>query len=240
MFKKFLLAAFAAGAVAVCAAQASAASRHSQNVWIDAHVYSVTDNSLLKDVPGSISRLPGAKLVMNGQSADGRSTAVRAWVIDKDSDTTVVNALAGFKTSEVTSIVNIVPAGKMTPLEVGTDREYIRAISFEKVPRGVDKLKIEKASVKTGYKLHATPTIRKDGIHLSLYQRVSALVGPDDGFQNFKVPGGGIIQLKRIAEQAIQFEDIAMPNKDQAIVLLQPGPVKNKYLVTVLQADLVR
>jgi hypothetical protein len=31
-----------------------------------------------------------------------------------------------------------------------------------------------------------------------------------------------------------------MPNKDQAIVLLQPGPVKNKYLVTVLQADLVR
>lgn len=240
--EKITLLALAAAAVVLTTAPSIAASRHGQSINVEAHVFSVEDNSILRDLNTAIVRLPGAVLVSDGKSAKGPETPIRAWIVDTKAlkGNSVAGALNAFHPSEVTNIANVIPAGRMTPVEVGTDRAYVRSISFEAGENGRNKRSVETASVKTGYKLHLTPRIRKDGIHLAVDQSVSALTGPDDGFRNFEVDGG-VIQLKQTAQRAIRYNDIRMPGPDKAIVILQPGLVaKNEYLVTVLKAEVSR
>jgi hypothetical protein len=242
MLKNIALLALAVAAVVLTTTPSIAASRHGQLINVGIHVFSVEDNSILQDLNTAIARLPGAVLVSDGKSVKGAVTPIRAWIIDTKAleENSVAGALSAFHPSELTSIANAIPTGRMTPVEVGTDRAYVRAISFEAGENGRSKRSVETASVNTGYKLHLTPRVRKDGIHLAVEQRVSALTGPDDGFRNFKVDGG-VVQLKQTAQRAISYDDIHMPGPDKAIVILQPGLVaKNEYLVTVLKAEVSR
>jgi hypothetical protein len=240
MLKKSMLVALLAAAAIGFALPADAASRTAKVVHVETSVYALKDNNLFKTVAGTIGNIPGATMVFEGQSEDGPAAAIQAWTVDTGSaNGKLLKALSAFDTSSVTSTSAASPVGRMIPLEIGTERDYVRAISFRSDKNGVKRPVVETGTVPTGYKLHTTASIRKDGIHLALEQRVSKLTGPDDGFRNYKTQGG-VIQLKQVSERAIKFKDIHMPGNDKSLVLLVEDDTKNEFLVTVVDAKEIR
>jgi hypothetical protein len=240
MYKRFLTAVIAAAASIASAFPATAGARDTPRVKIEASVYGVTDNSIFADVRKSISKLPGAKLVMEGQSDNAAATAVQAWFVDTGTDpgSAVKKALTSFEITATTQVDDIVPTGRTLPMQVGVNRDYVRNISFVPGRDRKEQRVVETSTVSTGSSFRITPSIRKDGVHLSFEQNESALTGPDEGFRNVMTKGG-VIQLKQVSESSLKFEDIHMPKQGKSLVLLRNGIGKNEYIVTVIQATQV-